>query len=89
MKNECYKHSSIAFIVKNMEKVKKTLENMQDGFKLFQSEASTEMIKYKNELLHLMFLRKKILVTFLGYQRAIDETIKIISLLLVIAWRRV
>ena len=50
-----------------MEKVKKTLESMQNGFKLFQSEASTEMIKYKNELLHLMFLRKKILVTFLGY----------------------
>ena len=67
LKNECYKHSNIPFIVRNMEKVKKTLESLLSGFKQFQSEASTEMIKYKNELLQLMFLRKKVLLTFLGY----------------------
>ena len=47
------------------------------------------MVKFRTELLELMFLRKKTLITFLGYQRSIDENIKIIALLLIIAWRRV
>ena len=47
------------------------------------------MVKFRTELLELMFLRKKALITFLGYQRAIDENIKVIALLLIIAWRRV
>lgn len=47
-----------------------------------------ELAKFRDELLHLMFLKRKILMTFLGYQRAIDETIQQLALLIVVAKRR-
>ena len=36
----------------------------------------------------MMFLKKKILMTFLGYQRAVDEVIEQLALVVVIARRR-
>ena len=49
---------------------------MQNDFHVFQEEASKELAKFQYEMLNLMFLKRKILMTFLGYQRAIDETIQ-------------
>ena len=61
---------------------------MLDGFRQFQTDASQFLAQYRDQLLNTMFLKRKILMTFLSYQRAIDETIKQLSLVIVIAKRR-
>ena len=65
----------MAAFVAHFNKVTDTLDGMSNDFREFQEAAAKELAKFKDELLHLMFLKRKILMTFLGYQRAIDETI--------------
>lgn len=77
MTNEVkFRGTNMSVFLNHFKKISKTLENMKIDFNLFQEEAVKELDGFKDELLHLMFLKRKILVTFLGYQRAIDETIK-------------
>jgi len=74
--------------VNHFKTILNTLDSMQNDFHVFQEEASKELAKFHDQLLHLMFLKRKILMTFLGYQRAIDETIQQLALLIVCAVRR-
>lgn len=68
MKNEVkYRGTNMPSFVNHFKTIIDTLDNMKDEFKLFQQEAAKELAKFKDELLHLMFLKRKILMNFLGY----------------------
>lgn len=89
MTNETkFRGSNMPAFVKHFQTITRDLENMQNDFRVFQEEAAKELAKFKDELLNLMFLKRKILMTFLGFQRAIDETIQQLALLTVVARRR-
>jgi len=89
MTNEAkYRGTNMGVFLNHFASIVDTLENMKIDFRVFHEEAAKELSRYRDELLHLMFLQRKILMTFLGYQRAIDEVIKQLALLTVVARRR-
>lgn len=68
MDNESkFRGTNMPVFVANFERLLVTLEKMKDDFREFQEEAAKELAKFKDELLLLMFLQRKILMTFLGY----------------------
>ena len=68
MANEVkFRSTNMTVFLNHFKKITKTLENMKIDFRLFQEEAVKELASFSNELLLLMFLKRKILVTFLGY----------------------
>lgn len=76
MTNELkFKNTNMPVFVAHFKKITDTLEKLKNDFREFQEEAAKELARFKDELLQLMFLQRKILMTFLGYQRTIDEVI--------------
>lgn len=76
MTNEIkFKNTNMVVFVGHFKKITDTLEKLKNDFREFQEEAAKELARFKDELLQLMFLQRKILMTFLGYQRTIDEVI--------------
>ena len=89
MANETkFRGTNMPVFVANFDRLLNTLDKMKDDFREFQEEAAKELAKFKDELLLMMFLQRKILMTFLGYQRTVDEVIKQLALLMVVARRR-
>ena len=77
MKNEAkFRNTNIVTFVGHFTKISELLEKLKNDFREFQEEAAKELSRFKDELLQLMFLQRKILMTFLGYQRTIDEVIQ-------------
>lgn len=80
--------TNMPIYVDYFKKVSEMLQALSDSFEEFQEEAKKELCGIKTEILSYMFVEQKILVTFLGYQRVIDEFIQQLALIMVIARRR-
>lgn len=87
---ERYRMSNISLFSSMLRQVKKTLKTIENGFKKIIGSAIQEVLDLDREkVFHIYYLKKKIFINLLGYQRAIDECIKMTGVLLVLTASRI
>ncbi len=71
-----------------MERVDQIIEKFDSYFSLLINDAVKEMTQISSEILSALFLKRKVFINLISFQRLFDEIIKQSALLIVLFRRR-